>query len=87
MLFWKTLLAHDCQIAREEGEEGRNDYEERESKGVTIWLGPRWIAPRGLGPRWIAPQGLGQLAPRGLGQHQQNFVPRDAAMLLVGKRR
>ena len=71
--FW--LDFQDRQIAREEEVEGRNDRVERESQGVTIWLGPRWIAPGG---------GRG-------GGHQQNFrfhsVPRDAALLLVGKRR
>ena len=57
-------------VARAEGE-GKND--QLESRGITIWLGPHWIAPGGGG--------------RHLKSFGQNLVRRDSAMLLVGKRR
>ena len=60
----------DYQIARKEG---GSPNDQLESRGVTIWLGPHWIAPGG---------GRQHLQSFG-----KSLARQDSAMLLLGKRR
>ena len=64
----------DWDITRAQGS-GKTLQVARQARGVTIWLGPHWIGyPRGGGG--------GQHLPS-----EQNLAGKDAAMMLVGKRR